>query len=254
MKITWTGAVGLAILMSVLFAGTGLYMFKDRLTLSPVVVTTETIPGCTRIEASMVKVIRIPRMGIPPGTARTLEDVDRLWTSCGYAIPKNSFVYLAHALPEDESVTGIMHHQPSGLRLMTIPVEPTASLGGKIRPGDRIDLWFVSRPQKPSGIFVGKLFDNLEIVSLQDAGGNELGRQQDAAKKGILSFSAPVSSTPTLAYLTIRLKETDIPYVLLAEQEGKLLPVARGAATSSDSGFPADAKAWLNTKMEGSLP
>lgn len=55
MKITWTGAVGLAILMSVLFAGTGLYMFKDRLTLSPVVVTTETIPGCTRIEASMAK-------------------------------------------------------------------------------------------------------------------------------------------------------------------------------------------------------
>lgn len=255
MKITWLGAIGMSLLVSTLFAGSGLYLFQDRLTLKPVVVTTETIPGCSPIQTSMVKVIHLPQMSIPPGTFRSINDVNNLWTNCGYVIPKNSFVYFDYVVPQHASIAGLLDQQPSEMRLITIPVDLSVSIGGRLHSGDRIDLWFVSHPQKPSGSFVGKLFEHIEVISLQNANGVEIGKKEtSSAKQGILSFPASVSSLPSQVYLSIRLNEKDISYALLAEQEGKLLPVARGAAPRLGSDVPSDAKAWLKTKMEGIAP
>ncbi|MFC0213833.1 RcpC/CpaB family pilus assembly protein [Paenibacillus chartarius] len=254
MKVKWTAVVGMALLMSTVFAGMGFHLWKDRLVLAPVVVTVETVPDCSPIPPSSLKIIRLPQMGIPPGTARILADVDNLWTSCGYSIPKNSFVYMAHLSTADERNAGETGQQSSDARRITVPIDDAASMGDRFHRGDRIDVWFVSKP-KPKGSFVGKLFGDIEVLDVKGNSGKTSGQTGGSeGKKGLLSFS-PMSASPSQTLLTISLKEEDIPFLLSAQEEGKLVWVGLGNKVD-DTGHPLDAKAWLTSRWgkEGEAP
>lgn len=248
MRVTWTGVVGMALLISTVFAGGGLYLWKDRLVLSPIVVTVEAIPDCSPIPASSLKIIRLPRMGIPPGTAQALEDVNKLWTNCGYFIPKNSFLYMSHLSTGERKAAGAEREGPDARRI-TIPIDNAVNIGIGLNKGDRIDVWFVTNRQ-PKGSFVGKLFDDIEVLEV--TGNNEnVNPPADGPdrKKGLLSFS-PMGTSPAQTLLTISLKEEDIPFFLSAQEEGKLVWVGRGRTMGERSGRPLHAKAWLEFRWE----
>lgn len=255
MKLKWTAVIGMALLISTVFAGMGFHLWKDRLVLAPVVVTVETVPDCSLIPASSLKIIRLPQMGIPPGTARSLEDVDNLWTNCGYSIPKNSFLYMAHLSTADERNAGGAGQQASDARRITIPIDDAASIGERLIRGERIDVWFVSKP-KPKGSFVGKLFEDIEVLDVEGNNGKASGQAGDSdGKKGLLSFT-PMSTSPSQTFLTISLKEEEIPYFLSAQEEGRLVWVGRGKTMREHAGHPLDAKAWLQSRWEkeGEVP
>lgn len=249
MKVKWLGVVGLAMMGLVVWGGIGLYFFKDRLVLTPVVVTIRPVDDCSPIPSSALKVIGLPQMGIPPGTARSLDELQNKWTVCGYSIPKNGFVYISHTATEQEMMTENTDvANPDGSSI-TIQVDETMRLWGRVNPGEVVDFWFVSKKQT-KGHFVGKLFNNIRVL---DVKGDDRSKGQEVPpepRKGLLSFT-PVPQSTSSTFITFELKEVDIPYFLSARQEGTLVLVGKGKKSAGkDSLDPLDAKEWLKDQFQ----
>ncbi|MFC4767158.1 RcpC/CpaB family pilus assembly protein [Effusibacillus consociatus] len=246
MRKQWLGVLGLAMLISTVLGGIGLYIWKDRLILTPVVVTVESIPENRPITTSSLKVIQLPQMAVPPGTAHTVNDVNNMWTTSGYSIPKNSFVYLSHIIPKSE-VSKKEALKPLE-RFVSIPVEDAMRSGSGVQRGEHVDIWFVVRGST-NGSFAGKLLTNIEVVGLQDRKVPDPAKENPVQKPGFFSFVPTPSFSSSETYLTIRVAEQDIPYLLSAKQEGTLVVVSRG--NDADDAQPVEAKEWLKSRWQG---
>jgi pilus assembly protein CpaB len=98
-----------------------------------------------------------------------------------------------------------------GERAVTIPVDDLASHAGRLRSGDRIDLYFGQR--QAGDAVLAPLLQQVEILAVGDS-----------FAAGVDGESRPYST------VTLRVPASDAPRVLLAQQAGELQLLLRGVA------------------------
>lgn len=243
---------GITLLLTAIVFGLLFMKYKDRILTTPVVVGVTDISANTEVTPSKVKVIELPKIAVPPKTVRSLDELTGKWVANGRDIPKNGFLFYEQLVDEENTLSRSMQSADKNESLVSVPVDLTKGLGGKITQGDYIELWFVTRGNKP--LYAGKLLSGIEVVSIQDAQGNsmtsegaEVERKDTSNQFNILSMSGTSSgSIPKL--LTIKVPDSIVPYLLASQNRGSLVVVGK-AQDENVKAEIGEAKGWLEQQM-----
>ena len=242
---------GITLLIAAIFLGMLFMKYKDRILTTPVVVSVTNIPANMEIKPSMVKVIDLPQIAVPPETVRSLDELKGKWVASGRDIPKNGFLFYEQLVDEENMISRSMKDANKNESLVSVPVDLTKGLGGRINQGDNIEIWFVTRGHKP--LYAGKLLGGVEVISIQDAQGKhiegaEVELKESENQLNILSGGGLVSSTGIPKLLTIKVPDSIVPYLLASQNKGSLVVV--GKAQNDDVKVEiGEAKDWLHQQM-----
>lgn len=119
--------------------------------------------------------------------------------------PNESILWtdLASSSEEHRVLSGLIKN---GMRAVTVRVSGGATLGGLLRPGDRIDL--LLRAERNTGMVVMPLLQNVLVLAV----GADMGRQEDNIIKMVMSGSD----------LTLSVTVAQAQALTLAQGEGKI--------------------------------
>lgn len=112
----------------------GAYLYERFIKTVPVLVAAADIPAGTPLSEGLVRVIKVPVGGTPPGALWGPGQVAGRYA----AVPlfRDHMLSQRH-VTEAADVTGVL---PPGQRVVAVPVRPDTLPAGLIRPGDLVDV------------------------------------------------------------------------------------------------------------------
>lgn len=170
-----------------------------------VLVASRYIPAFTRLDETYLEFRKIPGEYLTKGTVRHAEDLKDMVS----VAPFNSrepilFNKLAH------SSQNLAAAVPEGKRALAVPVDPVSGIAGLIRPGDIVDvLWMTSREVRGEPELAATLFQAVRVV----AAGNQFSNGGNSAEKG--QVEAPVT-------VALALSPRDCQLAVVAMSRGRL--------------------------------
>lgn len=244
---------GFTILVAAILIGALFMKYKDHILTTPVVVSVTNISANAEITPDTVKVIELPQIAVPPKTVRSLDEIEGKWVANGRDIPKNGFLFYEQLVDEENMLSRSMQNANQDESLVSIPVDLTRGLGGKITQGDHIELWFVTRGNKP--LYAGKLLSGVEVVSIQDAQGKSItteGAEVEIKETGnqlnILSSGGMPSGPGIPKLLTIKVPDSIVPHLLASQNRGSLVVVGKAQDENVQAEI-GEAREWLHKQM-----
>jgi len=124
-------------------------LYYSQTRLAPIVVATTSLKVGTQIEESDVAIRRVAATALPAGAlTRTDQAVGRF---VSFPILQGQFLdarQVAPARTADLLQSGL--NMPRGSRIISLPIQPAAAVGGTLKPGDRVDVIAVANSGKTS--------------------------------------------------------------------------------------------------------
>ncbi len=171
---------------------------KDRTNPIPVFVASKAISPNTKITKDMVKRTMLPAAAVTSNVWRSEAEIVGKYTSINSVIPAGSLFYKEVTVAADARTDAIYDNLKEGEKLYNFPVDIDSSYSNTIIPGSYVDI-YMKAVDDNGEIMVGKLLENVKILSVKDRNGNDV-------------FSDLTNKT-TPAYLFFSVKE-DV-YILL---------------------------------------
>ena len=225
---------------------------KQKLKRAPVAIAAQDIPARTQITEEMVKVITVPVSGIPPGVAKSKEEVVGKYTMSNYGIPKNGYFFLSVVKPSEEIPDGALMMLKPGEEMISMNVDLQKYLGGNAVPGNFVNLWFAAKPSGQSKqSVVGKFMENVRILGARDQKALETINQSPSEVKK--DKSQPTSSVAKVLLLAVPKEE--VKYFFMAQAAGQVYPTGiqenlQPQENSVVASEITEARKWLETNVK----
>lgn len=185
-----------------------------RYTTRQVVVAASDLPRGELLAAGSLAARAMPS-GFVPADAVPVEQAQALLgTRTSIPIRRGTPV-VAGAVQADGQVLRLSSVLASGERALTISVDETGSQAGALRPGDAIDL-FYSRNDGGESLLV-PLLQQVEILAV-------------GATTSAAAFDDGEATQRLYATITLRVDESAVPRILLAQQSGQIGIVLRAGS------------------------
>lgn len=162
---------------------------KERL--SPKTKITDDMVGTINVPAAMVQGKPIADKGQVVGKYVNIDSV----------IPKGSLFYPTMVVPKEKLPDSILFDYPEGYVLVNFPVDMTMTYGNAIFPGNYIDIYLkaINRIDEDNittdtkdKIMVGKLLQNVKVLSVVDANGDPVFADLENKKvPSLIIFAVP---------------------------------------------------------------
>lgn len=145
-------------IMALIFAGiTGIFVFVFFASLQnssqknyvSVVVASKQVGKSTVLTADMLTIQKLPAQAVHADAARQISDVTGRITDG--SLEKGEQVLVSKLLKSGSTTAGFSYQVPSGMRAVTILVDPVTGVGGLLRKSDRVDVLAEFDVQKPQG-------------------------------------------------------------------------------------------------------
>ena len=194
-----------------------------------VIVAAKDLSEGTTIDATHLKVAKVPEKFVQPYAARSptelLRRVTAIPISEGEQILSNKLRSPdAPAGPKESTLSGVM---PKGKRAVTIAVDTITGVGGFVRPGDTVDiLWTTQVPgatKQESELVTIVLFQEVPIFAV---GREVVGRAAASKSKGGEESSSQQYT------VTLALTPQEISFLLFARDSGRIQLSLRPKADS----------------------
>lgn len=194
--------------------------------LTSVVVATEDIPAGATINEKMVKEITINVAMLQPRAATSL---DRVVNKIAVAPIGKDEQILLNKLTVTGQEFSLSAKVPPGKRAITIPVDNIASVGGMIRPGDRVDVMgVVPIPvTTPEGKQVNQLthlplFQNVLVLAVgQDFVSASSGQKQSVTSSPIITLALAPQEANLISFVQ---EQGKIRLILRSPQDAQIQP------------------------------
>ena len=206
-----------------------------------VVVAAKDLEAGTTLEASQLKLAKIPEKFVQPYASRSPQELVGLVTVA--PIAEGEQVLLNKARRPQEVPTGstLSALTPKGKRAVTVGVDAISGVGGFVRPGDTVDvLWSFKLPQagqQEGQVVTMTLFQDVPVLAV---GHEVLGKAKQAAE-----------TSPEYT-VTLALSPQETSFLLFAREQGRIQLSLR-SQLEAGTGSQVVAPANINTLMETQL-
>jgi hypothetical protein len=193
------------------------YNYRFNSAVNPVEVPyaiTEIKPR-TKIEDSMIGIVKIPGSMLTSGIVTTKESVIGKYVNYNTIIPAGSLFYKNVLVDWSDMPDSAWADIKDGYTVIALPVSVESTLGNSIRPGNVIDLYYAAT-ESDGRLLLGKLIESIEVLAVKDSTGKNV--FDDASNPG------------TPAYLVFAVSEE--LHLLLRKAtylSGDIIPVQRNA-------------------------
>ncbi len=180
------------------------------------VATKEIPPGTPLSEKKNVKFVKWPKAAVPPGAVTKKEEYEER------AVKVRTFPgeIIFRAQLGEKGVFGAAASIPKGMRVISVPVDPTMTNSGLIWPGSRVDVFVTYKARdRKVGTLVATVLEDVEVFAIDS---NRDIAEEDADGKPKKARTISLLVTPEEA---MRLKR--------AEEMGHLHVAMRGADDDS---------------------
>ncbi|MEG1495174.1 MAG: RcpC/CpaB family pilus assembly protein [Bacilli bacterium] len=169
--------VGILIAIVVLYIGYNMRI-KAAVETYPMPYALKEINPRTEITADMIGTVDAPVsmfQGAPIADARSLIGK---YSNYDTVIPKGSLFYKRSVVTKEQLPDSILRDYPDGYVLVNMPLDMNTSYGNLILPGNYVDIYLKAvnkldenNSNKQDKIMVGKLLENVKILSVLDGSG-----------------------------------------------------------------------------------
>ncbi len=172
--------VGVLLAIVVLYVG---YNWRVNKAIAPVTVpyAVETISPGTEITEKMIGTIEVPPSMLKGGVIQSVSQVVNKYASSDSIIPEGSLFYSRYVVPKERLEAAIIYDYPKDYVLYNLPVDTETTYGNSIFPGNYIDIYLkIINKANADGtvtqdkIMVGKLIENVKVIAVKDADGNNV--------------------------------------------------------------------------------
>lgn len=228
---------------------------KQKLKTASVVIAAQDIPARTQIANEMVKVISLPVSGIPPGLAKSKEEVVGKYTMSNYGIPKNGYFFLSVVKNAEDLPDGALMTLKPDEEMISMNVDLQKYLGGNAVPGTVVNLWFSAKQSgQNKQPVVGKFMENVRVLGARDQKALETIKQNPS---DVNNDKSKTSSTTTSVakVLLLAVPKEEAKYFFMAQAMGQVYPtgnqespqVQEGSAVASKV---SEARKWLEANVK----
>ena len=207
-----------------------------------VVSAAADIPAKTQIRAEMLKVVSMPVAVVPPGALTDMNMVVGKFTKVD--ILANDIV-TDKKFFEDAKMSGFRGSIPEDLRAISLPITDTTGISGFAKPGDKVDVIWVSDKLYKNAVSSEMLLQNVLLLALnkngENASGAVTGKKEDG-KEQMLTATLAVSAEEAVRlagvqaqgtiYLILRPFEPKDGFLLIPP---KLVPLAGNSGQENSS-------------------
>lgn len=161
----------------------------------------ETIKPGTQITEAMIGTKNVSRETIADGFAYTdINEIKNKYSNADTVIPKGSLFYKRAVVEKNQLPDEIIYDYPEGYVLYYMNVSTETTYGNAIYPGNYIDIYLKAQNASSQGdeivtsdkIMVGKLLENVKVIAVNDANGNNVFANVDEQRSpATLIFAVP---------------------------------------------------------------
>lgn len=146
---------------------------KEKTNPITVYVASKTISPNTLITKDMVKRTMLPASAVTSNVWRTEGDIVGKYSSMNSVIPAGSLFYKEVTIAAADKVDAIYDGLKKDEVLYNFPVSMVSTYGNTIAPGNVVDI-YMKAVDDSGEIMVGKLLENVKILSVKDNNGNDV--------------------------------------------------------------------------------
>lgn len=202
-----------------------------------VVVAASDIPNYTKIDRNMVKLVTMPKETAPDGAEGSLDEV----TGKTVQVPvlKGDVLTSAKINAGPGGFAGMI---PANMRAITIPLSDVTGVAGFARPGDRVDIFFVSTKSYKDIVYGKLMLQNVLLLGINKTSAAQASGQPapagGAAAGGAAPQGAPAGGAVAMA--TVAVSPSDAMKLIAAQQEGTLYLALRPGGADQGWSFVPD--------------
>lgn len=197
------------------------------------------VPALTLVAPSSLEAAPVPSEAIEPGTfsgtdpAALLAEVEEFTAGRWLSFPVSERQQLRRSMFTNAGELAVP--LDAGERLVSISAPAPRAIAGRVRPGDRVDV-YVSGPNGVTGL----LGSGVEVVaiSIQPAQFDTIASQQLARRGDSFEDLAPTDPVP--GTYVLRVDSSDVANFIAADASGRIYLVLRGPDASVSSSRPRD--------------
>jgi len=173
--------LGIIAIIAILWGG---YYYQLQRTVKPVEVpvAATTIQPRTQITSEMIKYVEVPKAYISDNAITSSNAILNKYANYNTMIPAGSMFYNETVVSEQAMpnyIQTLLKEGEIGVAYNLNPAENT--IGWGIMPGDKIDLYMKVQSEEGS-VMLGKLLENVEILAVTDANGNNVYEVSDGSR------------------------------------------------------------------------
>lgn len=197
-KIGWIGFVVLILVNVLLFK----IVLDKKLDLVEVPITKETIKPRTKIDASMIEMIEVPRVLLNEDCALNKDDVIHKYTEIEGMIPKGSLLYKSMLFDEEDLPDYPTLKLKEGQNVFSLPIDLVKSSGNSLTNNQLIDLYVTITPKR-SNPTTDALLTSVRIINVVDRKGIDI-------KKSELSVPSVINLAIQEEYVSLLKKASEM--------------------------------------------
>lgn len=162
-----------ALLLIVVLVGGYYYTVNKSLEYINVVVATKDISPRTKITASDIKVVKMPKAAVSDNVVRNTSILDDKYTNYNCLIPEGGMIYNSCVIKEEELPNIATTKLGVGEYLYSFPVNLQSTYYNTMMPGDYIDI-YMKGIDEDGNLFVGRLFTHIKVLDVKDSSGRHV--------------------------------------------------------------------------------
>jgi len=174
--------IGVILGIAILYVG---YTFTLNKTVKPkrVPVAATTIQPRTQITSDMIKYVEVPEAYISDNALIEENKILNYYSNYNTLIPAGSMFYAETVVKEQTMPNYLMSLLKEGEYAVSFKLDDKGLADGSgIMPGDKIDLYMKVTSDEGS-VMLGKLLENVEILTVTDNDGNNVYEVSDGSRK-----------------------------------------------------------------------
>lgn len=172
--------LGVLLIIVVLYVGYN-YRIKSKINPIKVPYAVQNINPRTRITADMIGTIDVPPAMLKGNPYTNKSDIIGKYVNVDSTIPQGSLFYARSLVKQDDLPDALITQYPDGYVLVNMDVTTASTYGNMIYPKNYIDIYLkvvnnIDETEKniTDKIMIGKLIENVKVLAVIDANGNDV--------------------------------------------------------------------------------
>ncbi len=190
--------LGVLLAVVVLYVG---YNYRIKVKTNPIKVpyAINDIQARTRITSDMIGTIDVPPAMLKGNPYTNKTDIIGKYVNVDCRIPKGSLFYASSIVSKDDLPDALISQYPDGYVLVNMDVTTASTYGNMVYPGNYIDIYLkvvnnidTTEAKITDKIMIGKLIENVKVLAVIDANGNDVfADMEDIKTPAQIIFAVP---------------------------------------------------------------
>ena len=172
--------LGVLLILVVLYVGYN-YRIKSKINPIQVPYAVQNIKPRTRVTTDMIGTIDVPPAMLKGNPYTNKSDIIGKYVNVDSTIPQGSLFYARSLVSQDDLPDALISQYPDGYVLVNMDVTTASTYGNMIYPKNYIDIYLkvvnnIDETEKDitDKIMIGKLIENVKVLAVIDANGNDV--------------------------------------------------------------------------------